>query len=29
MYSDMTLPSGDMGTIKVERIDNKKGNEDV
>lgn len=24
MYSDITLPSGDMGTIKVERIDDDK-----
>lgn len=29
VYSDIMLPSGDMGTIKVERIDNEKGNEGV
>lgn len=29
MYSDITLPSGDMGTIKVERIDDEKKDEDV
>lgn len=29
MYSDMTLPSGDMGTIKVERIDDDKKNNDI
>lgn len=29
VYSDITLPSGDMGTIKVERIDDEKKDEDV
>lgn len=29
VYSGITLPSGDMGTIKVERIDDEKKNEDV
>lgn len=28
VYSDITLPSGDMGTIKVERIDDEKKDED-
>lgn len=27
VYSDMTLPSGDMGTIKVERVDDDKDND--
>lgn len=27
VYSDITLPSGDMGTIKVERIDDDKDND--
>lgn len=27
MYSDITLPSGDMGTIKVERVDDDKDND--
>lgn len=29
MYSDITLPSGDMGTIKVERIDDDKKDNDI
>lgn len=29
MYSDITLPSGDMGAIKVERIDDDKKNNDI
>lgn len=29
VYSDITLSSGDMGTIKVERIDDEKKDEDV
>lgn len=28
VYSDITLPSGDMGTIKVERIDDEKKDEE-
>ena len=27
VYSDITLPSGDMGTIKVERVDDDKDND--
>lgn len=27
VYSDMTLPSGDMGMIKVERVDDDKDND--
>lgn len=27
VYSDITLPSGDMGTIKVERVDDNKDND--
>lgn len=29
VYSDITLPSGDMGTIKVERIDDDKKDNDI
>lgn len=29
MYSDITLPSGDMGTIKVERIDDERESKGV
>ena len=29
VYSDITLPSGDMGAIKVERIDDDKKNNDI
>lgn len=29
VYSEMTLPSGDMGTIKVERIDDEREGEGV
>lgn len=27
VYSNITLPSGDMGTIKVERVDDDKDND--
>lgn len=27
VYSDITLPSGDMGTIKVEKVDDDKNND--
>lgn len=29
VYSDITLPSGDMGAIKVERIDDDRKNNDI
>lgn len=29
MYSGITLPSGDMGMIKVERIDDDKKDNDI
>lgn len=29
MYSGITLPSGDMGTIKVERVDDERESKGV
>lgn len=29
VYSDITLPSGDMGTIKVERVDDERESKGV